>query len=277
MANQMIHYSSEAVSEEYLHINNCSTLKHDMQDSRIIRPIGRKDYLLIYIQSGCCYLNIDSKNPITAPKGSVLFYRPGEPQDYTFYAKDNVTQIYIHFTGVGCEKLIEKACIGDNQVIIPKNISELEHYVVRICEEFDNTDNQKSLLCEGLLMTVLGLIATKNKQDNGTSLKFSRELNEIIGSIRTRASQPYNLDNWAKQCNISKTHFIHTFKQATGLPPYQYLTSIRMKHAKELLLFTDMSISKIGELCGYSDYNYFARVFKKYVGVTPSAYRNSTQ
>ncbi len=268
-----LYYSSEAVSAEFLHINNCSVLKHDVQDSRSLRPRGRLDYLLIFIRTGCCYLNLDTPQAETIPAGRVLLFHPGEPQDYSFLAADASTEIYIHFTGNGCASLLEQAGLTHKSVLIPSHPGELEHYLLRICESFDSTNNQANLLCEGLLMAALGLLSESNTPSALGAPRFSRELGEIIGNIRTYANQPYNLDLWAKQCSISKTHFIQIFKDATGLPPYQYLTTVRIRHAKEQLLFTNLSGAKIGELNGYPDYNYFSRVFKKYVGMTPTEYR----
>ena len=46
-----------------------------------------------------------------------------------------------------------------------------------------------------------------------------------------------------------------------------------MNRARELLLFTDFNIEKISELCGYRDQNYFTRIFKKNVGLTPTDFR----
>ena len=52
-----------------------------------------------------------------------------------------------------------------------------------------------------------------------------------------------------------------------------YLTRIRMEHAMQLLRESDCQIREVGELSGYSDYFYFARVFKKHTGQSPGEYR----
>ena len=64
------------------------------------------------------------------------------------------------------------------------------------------------------------------------------------------------------------------FKKATGMPPYRYLTSYRIQQARQLLLFSDLSVGEIGRVCGYPDYNYFSRLFKKMEGVSPSRFRS---
>lgn len=55
----------------------------------------------------------------------------------------------------------------------------------------------------------------------------------------------------------------------------QFILKIRIDRAKELLDFTDKSIANIAESSGFQDQNYFARIFKKITGVSPTQYRNS--
>lgn len=63
------------------------------------------------------------------------------------------------------------------------------------------------------------------------------------------------------------------FKRATGLSPSQYFIRLRMSRARHLLLETDLSIIDIGLDVGYSSPSHFSQVFRREVGVTPSAYR----
>ena len=56
-----------------------------------------------------------------------------------------------------------------------------------------------------------------------------------------------------------------------------YLTQVRMGHAIQLLRESDCQIREVGERCGYADYFYFARVFKKYIGRSPGEYRGETR
>ena len=64
-------------------------------------------------------------------------------------------------------------------------------------------------------------------------------------------------------------------KKETGTTLPQYLNELRINHAKELLLTTNMGINEIGEACGYQDYFYFIKKFKKSTGKTPTAFRQA--
>lgn len=63
-----------------------------------------------------------------------------------------------------------------------------------------------------------------------------------------------------------------TFKKVTGQTIFQYLTHIRMNHAKMLLIHTPLRMGEVGERVGFPDEYYFNRVFKKSVGMPPAAY-----
>ena len=55
----------------------------------------------------------------------------------------------------------------------------------------------------------------------------------------------------------------------------QYLTSVRIRRARELLETTDYTVSEIGALVGYDNPLYFSRIFKKQTGVSPAGYRKT--
>ena len=78
---------------------------------------------------------------------------------------------------------------------------------------------------------------------------------------------------YAGMCNLSISHFTHRFKAVTGKSLKEYVAYIRVEKAKELLYNTNLSVKEIAESVGYSDQNYFSRIFKKYSGESPLGYR----
>lgn len=82
-----------------------------------------------------------------------------------------------------------------------------------------------------------------------------------------------SLDDVSRLVDISPYYFSKLFKQESGENFIEYLTQIRMKHARELLSQGNYSVKEVCLMSGYSDPNYFSRLFKKYEGVTPSEFR----
>ncbi|MBZ4646171.1 MAG: two component transcriptional regulator, AraC family [Clostridia bacterium] len=78
-----------------------------------------------------------------------------------------------------------------------------------------------------------------------------------------------------KCLHISPAYFSSIFKKETKMTFMNYLLQIRMEAAKELLRTTNMKTFEIAERVGYSEPNYFSYCFKKYLGISPTEYRNS--
>ena len=83
------------------------------------------------------------------------------------------------------------------------------------------------------------------------------------------------LDDIGRLTFFSPIYCDTVFKKDTGRSIIDHLIERRIDEAKKLLLSPDLSLTKISELCGFADYNYFCRVFKKRVGATPGAYRKT--
>ncbi|MDD3334337.1 MAG: AraC family transcriptional regulator [Eubacteriales bacterium] len=97
-------------------------------------------------------------------------------------------------------------------------------------------------------------------------------------------AQAYMEANWdhefqvtelAAHCKLSASRLYHLFKEETGISPIEYKNRARIRHAADLLLGEDLSVEWISEKLGYSSPSYFRRVFRKYMGMTPSEYRQT--
>lgn len=89
------------------------------------------------------------------------------------------------------------------------------------------------------------------------------------------ANPDMTLSDVARHVALSNNHFCTVFSQEMGVTFIEYLTSLRMKKAKELMKLTDMRSSEVAAAIGYSDPHYFSYLFKKTVGMNPRDYRNS--
>ena len=74
--------------------------------------------------------------------------------------------------------------------------------------------------------------------------------------------------------HVSLSHLSTVFKQATWVNLSAYVTDLRLEQARKLLSDMRYSISEVSFMSGYSDAKYFAKLFKKKTGSTPSEYRN---
>ena len=82
-----------------------------------------------------------------------------------------------------------------------------------------------------------------------------------------------SLNKVAAYVNVSPNHFSTVFRQEAGVNFIEYLTEVRLEHAKEMLRSTSRKTSEIGYEVGYKDPHYFSSLFKKVEGMTPKEYR----
>jgi len=80
----------------------------------------------------------------------------------------------------------------------------------------------------------------------------------------------------ARRLGFSRSHFSTLFTQSIGIAPYAYLNSVRIRHACDLLLSTDLSVTDISERVGIASNN-FSRIFKSETGMTPTAFKKKTR
>ena len=86
-----------------------------------------------------------------------------------------------------------------------------------------------------------------------------------------------SLNTAAQVANISANHFSALFSQNMGQTFIEYLTALRMEHARELLRCTGKRSSEIAAEVGYKDAHYFSYLFKNTQGMTPSEYRKTRE
>lgn len=91
--------------------------------------------------------------------------------------------------------------------------------------------------------------------------------------IHANYEEKITLEQTAAVCHTSASYLSTVFKAKTGCSFVDYLVSVRMKKARELLEFSGYRIADIAQKVGYEDYTYFCKVFKKENGKTPLEYR----
>lgn len=126
------------------------------------------------------------------------------------------------------------------------------------------------LLLQQLLITILRA-KPEMTSHNEDELQLVRA---IQLQFETNYQTAYSLQTLSHQFHISQSHLSHLFKRVTGSSVKGYLVSCRFAAAKRLLAETKLEISKIVELCGFSDSSNFSRSFKAITGMTPSDFRN---
>lgn len=108
-----------------------------------------------------------------------------------------------------------------------------------------------------------------------TSHRLGQVREDIEAFIREHYTAELSMQTVAKAMNYSDAYFCKLFKQCFRVNFSVYLNEYRIARARELLQSTRLNVREVSNACGYSDSNYFTRVFKRITGKTPSQYRGS--
>lgn len=98
---------------------------------------------------------------------------------------------------------------------------------------------------------------------------------EAAAYIEAHYSENVSIAQVAALSNYSQRHFVRLFAAAYGRTPQQYLIDTRIRHSRVLLKRTNLSVTEIAIRCGFSDANYFSRIFRRVTGSTPNGYRKN--
>ncbi|AOT70752.1 response regulator transcription factor [Geosporobacter ferrireducens] len=134
--------------------------------------------------------------------------------------------------------------------------------------KIQNIRELKASYTNYLKNTTLAIGENREKELSGLILKSLKYINNNY-------QKNISLDDVAKEVNMSYHYFSKFFKETTGKNFVDYLTEIRIERSKELLKDVSASIKDICHEIGYSDPNYFCKIFKKVTGMTPTEFRSN--
>lgn len=103
--------------------------------------------------------------------------------------------------------------------------------------------------------------------------KFSK-IDELIDEITEHSARKWSRAEMAKSAGMSLSTLTRHFREQTGVAPLEFLIHVRLKKAAILLQNPELGIAEIADMTGFSDSNYFCRLFRKNFGVSPGKYRN---
>jgi len=200
------------------------------------------------------------------------------------------TNIYTCHAGL-CETIspikYENLIIGYLMIgrfLLKSNKSRQEKQMKAIINEYNEKDNfpynkikQVPVLSLKEINSIISIIETCFKNlTNEDIIRINREIIalKIEDYISNNLSEKITVDLICKEFFISKYYLYKIMEENFGTPLIDYLNSKRIEKAKKMLIDSNESISNISSLVGFSDYNYFIRIFKKETNETPNKYRS---
>ncbi len=127
-------------------------------------------------------------------------------------------------------------------------------------------------ICDSLKDCISQIIATMQKSRSSFSNKL---VDQIKQYIENHFTEDISLYSSSENVHLSPSYISRIFKKSTGCNFVEYLTTVRINKAKELLANTNIKVYEVAEMVGYKSTKHFSMVFKGQVGVTPLNYKKS--
>ncbi len=238
------------------------------------RPKGRVDYQLLYVASGKAHFYFHGKEEIVTA-GHMVVYRPKEEQKYYYYGADQTEVYWVHFTGNNVKNILRKYGITDDMHTFFTGTSlEYKRIFMQMIQELQLCkEDYEELLVHyfmELLIMIHRLLTDKPKKKN---ILLMQDMDDAVSYFHQNYNKTISIKDYATEHNMSPGWFIQNFRAYTKNTPAQYLLSLRITNAKDLLEKTSYNVSEISNIVGYDNPLYFSRLFKKQCGYSPSEYR----
>lgn len=234
-------------------------------------------YSIHVIVKGRGYLEYEGKR-YALTRGNAFIYFPYQKQKY-YSAQDDPWEIrWVHFYGAHLKNYLYEQGIRQ-PLWSHQRIAEWAETFHQLLVEME----EHNILRMSRLSTLTYALLAEFIQ-HATPLSMNRGSNtndriiELMPSMQKKACEPFSLEEWAAQAQVSVHYFCKIFRKTTSMSPMDFITLCRIQMAKQWLIEKpSWPIKTVASEAGYPSTSYFNMRFLEQEGVTPSAYRRSHQ
>lgn len=254
----------------WMQINSCGVGQSAGNRMLTLRKNGRLDYHLVYVQTGAVTVRHgDTETHLES--GGFFLYFPQEAQWY--FAESGTQTLWIHFDGTAVLEVLRAAGVSSGAHQAPPSLRTEELFIDIMTENQLACDSYRS----GASGYLVALLHHLGNIVNGHGRMPDARLRVCLAHLSTHYTENTSCNDLARMAHMSRSRFLHLFREGVGVSPLAYRTALRMQNAKFLLLSSDLSVAEIGRTVGYDDALYFSRVFRKEIGKSPESYRKGSK
>lgn len=237
-------------------------------------PETRDHFIIHYILDGKGEFTVNNNTYKLGKKDGFLI-RPGEETYYKADDKDPWIYMWIGFNGIKAETYLKYANLDENNHIFKyEKDSSLKKCILEILS-LNIMNNSNRLKIDGLLYLFIGNLIENNKymDKENSNTQVDEYINISIDFINNNYSNNIKVTDIANYVGLNRSYFSNLFTKKIGISPQEYLLSLKMERACNLLTNLQLSIGDVARQVGYEDQLTFSKIFKKSKGVSPKLYR----
>ncbi len=256
-------------------VNSCGHASHHPRPCNIEHTTGISDYLILLIKQEA-WVILDNKKHIMQPNSLICF----PPDTYIHYGCDSIgyNDDWIHFIPDEKEQdFFQTLHLPMCQIVCPYNFHKLSEYVRLLSDSFHSSSPHKEQIVDSFMHIFLYALQDELEKLSSDSLmpKYYQDFSNLRTQIYNNPADSWTVPKLANSLCLSLSYFQHLYKQFFTCSCQQDIINARLEFAKYYLANSDMSIRSLASFCGYESDLHFMRQFKKFVGMTPTEYRQT--
>ena len=227
-------------------------------------------YKMYYVCSGKGLIHTLGKiTPLS--QGDIFFTFPSS--SFAIESKENFTYMYISFVGLRGNMIMESLNINSNNFLFHQADEVQDFWEKGVLA----SSKVIELISESVLLYTFSFLGNRLLPDNN-SPKQHRSIDLIKKYIDDHFTEyNFSLNKISQYLSYSNKYVSHIFKKHTGTSIIEYLNTIRIQNACTMIEQGFTSISDIADRCGYLDAQYFSKIFKAKMGISPTQHIKKTQ
>ena len=236
------------------------------------------EYEINYVLHGKCMMIFD-REYVPLKAGECILITPFQKHGFLVDAKSGCkiqqTEMSIQIPQemenvfTFCKRDCSYQVLSDCEDLVPV-MEQIARFYRADREEYGQT-----LLHLAVLQLVVALGYHGKETDTSASGIRNEKIREILKFIQEHYQEPLQIEDLAARQGISSRFLRRYFTQEIGMSCLDYIQALRLNKAKELLWETSKSVTEIALETGYGTPQYFSRIFRQEIGMTPSEYRSS--
>ena len=263
MDNNVCHFVPYNKDSHSIHtINYVLETKHKEKTN----PKAESVYKMHFVNGGNGNLYVKDKTYLVS-EGDIFFTFPGDA--YSIESLDNFSYMYISFLGSRANMIMERLKISSQNFLFCDCFDVKDFWEEGLNSNSDITD----LIAESILLYTFHFIGNKtmSKSDkenskNAVSISIKKYIDDNFTYPELTLSEIGNA------LSYSSKYISHVFKKAFKVGLNDYINTVRIQYSCTLMNQGFTSISDISAMCGYADPQYFSKVFKSKMGISPREY-----
>ncbi len=282
--------------ENLINISKIVTIHHFEFDKNFKTQGEAHDFWeLVFAEKESIVCTADGKE-ITLAQGEVLFHKPCEFHTLSANGKTAPTVLIFSFV---C-KSNAMGFFENKKIPLDDTLSNLICFIFEEGKKtFDirhsNPNLKKMVLLPNatlggeqliknyLEIFLINLLRLQTETESGNETFLPRKelsakpVKEVIRILKNNLYTTLSIDEICKQSAYGRAYLFRVFKASTGKSIIEYFTYLKIEKAKQLLRENELSVKEIAEKLCFNEPNYFTKTFKRITGLTPTAYKRTTE